>query len=138
MHPRIRDFIEFQIECCPQNEKLLTDLKQSMMPRLTPNYGVSSRVSGNISRPTEETALRIISDTYLLQLELSINAVRSVYNRLAPEDQELIKMMYWSNTTYNADGIAMKLCMSRTTVYERLNNIIVEIGRRLGFVDLGG
>ena len=138
MDKRIRDFIEFQIECCPMNEKLLAELKGSMMPRITTNYGASSHGSGNVYRPTEETALRIVSDTYLLQLELSINAVRSVYNRLLPEDQELIRLMYWSNTAYNADGVAMKLCMSRSTVYDRLNNIIVEIGRRLGYVNLGG
>lgn len=135
---RTRDFIELQIECLQENEKLLAEIRADMMPRMISRYDESSGVTNYDYRPTEDAALRITSSAYIFQLELSVNAVRSVYERLSDEDKELIRMKYWSGNRYAPDAIAMKLNMARTTVYDRLNNILFEVGRKLGFVNLWG
>ena len=64
-----------------------------------------------------------------------MNAIESVLAHLSDTDLELIRLRYWSGDL-TPDGIAMKLNIGRTTVFERLNNILVEIARRLGYINL--
>lgn len=120
----------------PENEKILSEIKLEKMPKLISLYGTPTGITNNLRRPTEEAAINIATDTYILQLKLSVNAVRSVYDKLSPEDKELIRLMYWSNNIFNADAISIKLNMARTTVYDRLNHILIAVGRRLGYVNM--
>lgn len=106
------------------------------MPNLISCYKAPPGRTNDLRRPTEDAAINIVTDIYVMQLKLSVNAVRSVYDKLTPEDKELIRLMYWSNNIFNADAISMKLNMARTTVYDRLNHILIAVGRRLGYVNM--
>ena len=121
------------------NKKLLSSLKNDMMPRITARYDslTSGKQSSGNYRPTEDAAIKMISSSFLLQLELTVTAIGSVYDMLSPDDRELIRLKYWSGE-YTPDGIALKLNMARTTIYSRLNLIHVEIARRLGYINLDG
>lgn len=139
LSPVVRKFVEYQIESWPENKQILADINADKMPRIISSYGKESKGSpdSGVYRPTEDAALRLIKSTmYYCQLELSVNAVESVYLRLSPEDQEFIRLMYWSKTKYTPDGIALKMNMTKTTVYRRLSLILFEVARRLGYANL--
>ena len=68
------------------------------------------------------------------ELLLSVMAVESVYVRLSPEDKELIRLMYWSKNL-NPDGIALKMNMTKSTIYRRIGLILLEVARRLGYAN---
>ena len=132
----IRNFIEYQIRYFPENRKLLKEMKEDMIPSQISQYG--HKTGGNFDsekRPTEETAIKIASDRYIFQLELTVSAIESVYEKLTDIDKEIIRLKYWSGEL-TPEGIALKLNMDKATMYRHLNTIITEIGRRLGYVDI--
>ena len=138
LDPVTRNFIELQIQRYPENVKQLEELRAAHMPRIIASYDNQGKGSpaGGAYRPTEAAALRLATSQYILQLELSISAIRGVYERLSPEDQELIRLRYWSKGQFNPDGVALKLYASKTTMYSRINLILTEIGYCLGYVNL--
>lgn len=138
LDPVTRRFIELQIERYPDNVKQLAELKAAAMQRIIASYDNQHGESppGGVSRPTEVAALKLASNAYILQLEIAISAVRGVYDRLPADDQELVRLMYWSDGRFTPDGVALKLNTTRATMYGRLNLILVEIGRCLGYVNL--
>ena len=105
------------------------------MPKITSRYGEASGGSDKTRRPTEDAAIRIISAQYIALLDWTVKAIASVYNRLSDEDKELVRLRYWvGNLTM--DGIAMRMNMSKSTVSIHLNDILVAIAVRLGYVNL--
>lgn len=135
INTEVRDFVEYQLSYYPENRKLLERLKAEMIPSAIPKYGPQTGGFNPEQRPTEDTAVKMASDIYIFQLELTVNAIASVLEKLGEEDLELIRLKYWSGEL-TPEGIAIKLNLGRTTVYERLNNILVEIARRLGYINL--
>jgi RinA family phage transcriptional activator len=132
----VRNFVEYQIRYFPENKRQLESMKTDRIPSAIPKYGPQAGGSFNSeARPSEETAIRIMSDRYIMQLEYTVKSIDSVLNKLNDLDMELIRLKYW-NGSLTPEGIAMKLHMSRATVYNRLNNILVEIARRLGYIDI--
>lgn len=136
LNAEIRRFVEYQIANYPEKVKELNELQQSYLPRLTPAYGESEKHSKTDARPTEATALKLVTNEYIILLAFSVNAIRSVYDRLSLEDRELLRLMYWSNSNLNMDGIAQKLHKERSALYRRLNLILIEFARRLGYINL--
>jgi len=131
----IRNFIEWQIIWWPENSKYLVEAKADMIPSAIPKYGPQTGGFDPEQRPTEDTAVKIVSDEYIAHLERSVRAIGEVFNRLTDIDKELIKLKYWSGEL-TAEGIALKLNMDKATIYRHLNAIITEIARRLGYVNL--
>lgn len=106
-----------------------------MIPSSIPKYGPQTGGFDPEQRPTEDVAVRIANNDYILQLERTVIAIGSVYDRLSAGDQELVRMRYWSGDL-TPEGIAYRLNIDKATFYYRLNNILVEIARRLGLVDI--
>ena len=131
----LRDFIEWQIEYYPDNKRQLAMFKESMIPSQISQYGQKTGGSfDSEKRPTEEITIRR-NPTYIMEQERIINAIESVYDKLSDLDKELIRLRYWDGKL-TPEGIAIKLNLGRTTLYERLNNILVIIAKRLGYIDL--
>ena len=131
----LRDFIEWQIEYYPDNKRQLAMFKESMIPSQISQYG--QRTGGSFDsekRPTEEITIKR-NPEYIMEQERIINAIESVYDKLSDLDKELIRLRYWDGKL-TPEGIAIKLNLGRTTLYERLNNILVIIAKRLGYIDL--
>ena len=131
----LRDFIEWQIEYYPDNKRELAVFKDSMIPSQISQYGLKEGSSfDSEKRPTEEITIRR-NPAYIMEQERIVNAIESVLNNLTEQDLELVRLRYWDGKL-TPDGIAMKLNIGRTTLYERLNNILVIIAKRLGYIDL--
>ena len=131
----MRTRVGWDLEYYPEDKKQLEVLKNDMIPSAIPKYGPQTGGFNPEQRPTEDTATRIASDRYIQWLSWKVNAIESVLAHLSDMDMELIRLRYWSGDL-TPEGIAMKLNIGRTTVFERLNNILVEIARRLGYINL--
>ena len=136
LNPEIRRFVEYQIASYPEKVKELNELQHTYTPRITPAYIELGGRSNAATRPTEAAALKLTTNEYIAMLAFSVNAIRSVYDRLSSENRELIRLMYWSNYSFNMEGIAQKLNIERSGLYRRLNLILIEFARRLGYVNL--
>lgn len=127
--------MELQIANWPKYKKELEKIEKDLMPKITSRYGEASGGSDKSRRPTEEAAIRLISAQYIAQLDWTVKCIESVYNRLSDENKELIRLRYWvGNLTM--DGIAMRMNMGKSTVCFQLNNILVAMASRLGYINL--
>lgn len=133
--PALRQWVEMLIEYYPENKRRLQLLKNSMIPSAIPKYGPQAGGGDSEARPTEEVAVKIVSDRYLLNLEMTVGAISSVYDQLGELDRELLRLRFWDGNL-TPDGIALRLNVSRTTFYIHLNSILVEVARRIGYIDL--
>ena len=133
LEPWLREFIEGQIRYFPENRKILAQLKNDMIPSAIPKYGPQTGGFDPEQRPTEDVAIKMASDRYIFQLELTVSAIDAVYEALADLDKELLRLKYWSGEL-TAEGIALKLNMDKATLYRHLNTILEEVGRRLGYI----
>jgi len=135
LEPWLRDYIEGQIRYFPENKRQLTKFKESIIPSQISQYG-HREGSGFDSekRPTEDITIKR-NPEYIMEQERIISAIQSVYDRLNGQDKEMIRLKYWSGGL-TPDGVAMKLNIDKSTLYYRLNNIMVEIARRLGLVNI--
>jgi len=131
----LRGYIEWQIEYYPENKRQLALIKDSMVPSQISQYGYKAGSSfDSEKRPTEEITIKR-NPEYIIEMERIILAIEAVYNRLNDQDKELIRLKYWDGKL-TPDGIALALNIDKSTMYYRLNNIIVEVARRLALVDL--
>ena len=135
LSPYLQSFVNGIIEYYPDNKKQLALLKDSMISSAISQYG--PRIGSSFDseqRPTEDITI-MRNQTYIVEQERIILAVESVLTKLSEQDLELVRLRYWSGEL-TPDGIAMKLNIDRATMYYRLNNIQVEVARRLGLVNI--
>ena len=131
-----RNRVEADLRDYPEDKKQLEEMKEDLIPSQISQYG-HREGSGFDSekRPTEDITIRIVSAPYIRFLSWKVEAIDSVIDNLNEIDREILDMMYW-HRGLTPEGIAMKLMMDKTTVYYRLNNILVEIARKLGYINL--
>ena len=135
LSPYLQTFINGILEYYPDNKKQLALLKDSMIPSQISQYGPHAGGSHDSEqRPTEDITI-MRNQTYIVEQERIILAVESVLTKLSDQDKELVRLRYWSGEL-TPDGIALKLNIDRATMYYRLNNIQVEVARRLGLVNI--
>jgi len=79
--------------------------------------------------------VKIATDVYIFQLEFTVTAIDSVLQTLSPLDYELVRLKYWDGKL-TPEGIALQLNIGIATLYRRLNVILTEVGRRLGYINL--
>lgn len=131
--PTLRDHISECIRYYHEDRKQLESLKTDMIPSTVPKYEPKEGSSFNSEqRPTEDIAMRMASDIYVLQLEIKVHAIGSVLEHLSKEDNELVRLTYW-NGTLTPDGIAYRLHMSKSAYYDHLNAILLAVAIRMGY-----
>ena len=136
INAQIRDFVVRAIVFLEENKKDLEAYKVSMIPSAIPKYGPQTGGFNPEQRPTEDSAVKLASDIYIFQLQLSISAVEGVYSKLTDLDKELVRLKYWNKGELTDEGIALKLNMDRATMYRHLNVIIIEVAKRLGYLNI--
>lgn len=130
---RIRDFVILQLVDYPTSRRQLAEYKEGLLPSPVPRYGSAGGTHGGESRPTEQLAVRIASDSYLAHLERAVTAIERVLVRLDDTDRKLIRVAYWrrGGTVTKAAAAAY---VSKSEAYRRLSRITVAIARELGYM----
>lgn len=93
----------------------------------------TDNLNGNAtSNPTEQKAMKLMSNTAIIKLEHTINTIDKVYNKLSKEYKNFFELNYIKKS-----GI-VKTCaetnISEKTYYRWKNNIVYEIAREFGFI----
>lgn len=118
----------------PAIKKEYNELKNDLIPSTTAAPSGAPGASSKIKRPTEITALKLISSPYLRRLEYECNAIELVLNQLSKTDITLIDLVYWKNK-YTIEGAAEALHMSRTAVNRHINSILGLLAIEMGYID---
>lgn len=87
-----------------------------------------------ISKPTERTATRLLTNRRLTNLTEITNAIEKVYTGLPPDHQRLVRAKYWTRPQLKTwDGIAKELHINRATAFRWRDQIIYTIAEVLGW-----
>lgn len=133
MPPKIRGIVEYQLEHYFDSKRQLKEAEKVMMPSNTPKYSLEAVNHSETSRATENTAINIMQNRYLIEIEKSINAIEYVVSRLTNEDKKLVDLVYWKGT-HTIDGAGYELNMSRRTAYRHNDMILKALARELGYI----
>lgn len=93
---------------------------------------VGSR-SGGISKPTENTVIKLSTDVPLKNLELFKETVETFIDKLTEEQRGIFEMR-WGQASLDWEEIAEQLFISNATVYRKRNNILETYARTKGIL----
>ena len=132
---QIRQYIECELRDYDQTKKEWENIQKNVI--CAGGCGDDSGIRGTDKRSaTESKALRLISNKRLAQLERTIAAFERVLSRLQEEKYKLVMLKYWSSPQMlTDDGIALKLNISKRTLYDWQSAIILAFAKELGLVD---
>lgn len=84
--------------------------------------------------PTGRKATTMLTHRRMKQLEQITSAIKTIYDRLPPEKQEMVQLKYWTiPQTLTWEGIAQKIHISRRTALYWRNEIVYAIAAHLGW-----
>lgn len=93
---------------------------------------VGSR-GGGISKPTENTVIKLSTDVPLKNLELFKETVETFIDKLTEEQRGIFEMR-WGQACLDWEEIAEQLFISNATVYRKRNNILETYARTKGIL----
>jgi len=128
----IRSTVEWQLEHYPEDKRQLSSYKDDLIPSPTQAYSLTPG-GGGASRTTENVAMRIASSPYLRRLEQSVAAIEYALSRADDIDRRLIELVYWRRE-YTVAGAGLRLGLSCSGAYKRLNKVLAAVALELGYV----
>lgn len=96
----------------------------ALMPSTVPNYNSSPVGGEEESRPTESTAIKIISDRTLCMWEWKIKAVESTLEKVSETDKKIIALCFWGNPQISYAAAGEIISMTAQGVKYRVDSII--------------
>lgn len=134
--PKVRGFVEWQLERYHEDKKQLELYKTDMIPSATASYSLTGGVSnGSVSNPTENIGLKMLTNPYILSTERSCLAIERVLCKLNETDKQLIDLVYWKRA-YTIVGAGDKIGLSQRAVYQHINNVLGLIALEMGLVNI--
>lgn len=133
LSPSIKATVEWQLQYYREDLRQLEEVKRDLIPSPVPSYSQTTGAAGDTKRTTEDIAMRMISSPYIRRLEISCEAISRVLSNLDEIDLKLIELVYWRRE-YTVEGAAMKIHLSKTAAYQRINKILGAIAYSLGYV----
>ena len=134
LNPKIKGYIEWQIEHYHEDKRQIEEYKKDLMPSATASYSLTAGCSkGEVGNSTEKTAIKIMSNTYILSTERSIKAIDSVLCQCDDADKLLIDLVYWRRT-YTVEGAGVCIGLSRRAAYYRINKLLCAVAAEMGLI----
>lgn len=135
--PAIKGLAEWQLENYRKDKSLLEEMENEMIHIPISNYAEfgGTRSKNTESRPTEISAINLVSAPYIQRMEMGVHAVEQALKGADPEDLRLISLVYWTKTN-NIEGASLKCNMSKTSAYQRINEILGCIAYGMGYLRL--
>lgn len=134
LSPAIKSTVEWQLQYYREDLRQLETYKRDLIPSGVQGYSPTAGVNGGeVTRKTEDIAFRLISSPYIRRLEITCEAIGRVLSKLDEVDLKLIELVYW-RCEYTVEGAAMKIHISKTAAYQRINKVLGAIAYALGYV----
>lgn len=132
----VKDWVEWRLIHYHEDKRQLEESRNDMIPNAMPSYSLTGGVQGGqTSDPTQNAALRMATNQYLLETGQTINAIGRVLACCDKTDIALIDLVYWKRA-YSVPGAAMVVSLSQNAAYKRINNILCAIALEIGYVRL--
>ena len=136
LNPKIKGYVEWQLEHYHEDKKQLEEYKASMIPSATPSYSpVGGIQAGSVSNPTEQAGIKLATNPYILATERSIRAIDRILEKCDKTDTQLIRLVYWKKS-YTVEGASMVVGLSRRGAYNRINKIQCLMALEMGMVNI--
>lgn len=132
LNPRIKSYVEWQLEHYHEDKKQLEEIKGAMMPPITTSISGMPHGSG-VGQPTEDAAIRMASSAYIQSTERSVMAIEHTLQKCDNTSRMLIDMVYWRRTM-TVTGAAAKCNMSQMGAYKRINKVLTGIAFEMGLI----
>jgi RinA family phage transcriptional activator len=133
LNPRIKSYVEWQLEHYHEDKKQLEEIKSAMMPQITTSYGTGGH-GNSISTPTEDAAMRMATNAYIQSTERSVRAIEHTLQRCDTTSRTLIDIVYWRRTM-TVTGAATKCNLSPSGAYNRINKILTAVAFEMGLIN---
>ena len=136
LSPEIKATVEWQLRYYREDRRQLDEYIREMIPSPTQAYSLTAGVDGGkIARSTEEITTKLLSSPYLHRLELSCKAIERAMERFDAMDKKLIELIYWRKE-FTVEGAGLRLHISKTAAYQRINKILGTVAYELGYVSV--
>lgn len=132
----LRSTIVWHLEHYPEDRRQLEQYKNEMIPSPTQALSFTGGISGgDASRSTEDVAFRIATSPYIQMLEITCRAIETALGADDETTRQIVRLVYWKRE-YTAEGAGLKLHLSTSAVYKRLNKLMGRIALEMGYVSL--
>ncbi len=132
----VRAYVEMELENYNDTRRELAELINDILEASPPPPDGMPRGS-TPGDPTAQKATRLTTSKRIQYLEQTIKAIESVVDNLDPERLRLVELRYWQRPRrYTDEGIALKLNVSRMTMYRWNVDICRAVAVRLGVLPL--
>jgi len=100
------------------------------------NSGGGSNSVRQVSKPTEQLAIRLMEDELHRNLTTIIRVVEKLYKELDEDTTAIVNMRYWCNSRdfMEWEDIAFELGMTRSKVLRMRNSLLDETAQLIGYV----
>lgn len=100
------------------------------------NSGGGSNSVRQISKPTEQCAIKLLEDKLFQNLLTITKVIRRLYEDLDAETQSIVDMRYWctNRDRLEWEDIAFEIGMTRSKVLRIRNGLLDETARLIGYV----
>jgi len=134
--PAVKNTVEWQLRYYKEDKRQLESLRNDMIPSPTPGYSQTGGVSGGaVGRNTENVTIKIMSSPYIRRIELTCSGIERAISRMDETDKKLVDLIYWKQE-YTVEGAGIKIGLSRSAAYQRINKILGMIAYELGYVSV--
>lgn len=129
---RIKDYIIYELQMYHENKRQLEECKRDIVEGK--DYTVSDMPrGGNTSDTTYSKAEKLLSSTYIQNIERTLNVIDRVIKGIDENRYKIIDMLYWKKT-HTAIGVSLEVNISERTVYRWVDGIIYAIAKELGYI----
>lgn len=100
------------------------------------NSGGGSNSVRQVSKPTEQLAVKIMEDKLHQNLTTVIKAIEKLYKESDEVTESIVNMRYWCNSRdfMEWEDIAFELGMTRSKVLRIRNSLLDETAQLIGYV----
>ncbi len=136
LSPSIKSTVEWQLQYYKEDLRQLESMKKDVIPSTVQGYSLTAGVDGGeAKRTTEEITMQIINSPYIRRLEMTCDAIQRALKIFEDVDMRLIELVYWKRE-YTVEGAGMKIGLSKSAAYQRVNKILGVVAYELGYVSL--
>ena len=136
LSPQIKNTVEWHLRDFKEDRRQLESLKADLIPSPTKSISPTGGLSGGLpGRDTENVAMTIMSSPYIRRIEITCEGIERAMKRMDETDKKLIDLVYWKQE-YTVEGAGMKIGLSKSAAYQRINKILGSIAYELGYVSI--
>lgn len=131
----IKTYIEFELKDYPETLRQIGIEKNELI--LAGHVMDDSGIRGtDTSNPTAAKAFKLLTNKRIKRMEQTCEAISSIVDALPEEKYSLVELKYWTKPQTLTDiGIAQRLHIGKTTLYDWCNEIIIAIGIEMGEIN---